>query len=93
MIIFIICLCLFIATIILCLIGIFTDCDVKSFTILLISLIVSGILLILGSAGFVKQNVKAIEYPASKYDFKIKVVEFEEHRDTILVVTPKEKIK
>jgi hypothetical protein len=35
----------------------------------------------------------AIEYPASEYDFKIKVVEFEEHRDTILVVIPKDKIK
>lgn len=37
-----------------------------------------------------KQNK---EYPASEYNFKIKVVEFEEQRDTILVVTPKEKIK
>lgn len=30
------------------------------------------------------------EYPVSKYTFKIKVVEFEEQRDTILVVIPKE---
>ena len=29
------------------------------------------------------------EYPASEYYFKIKVVEFEEQRDTILVVIPK----
>ena len=31
------------------------------------------------------------EYPVSEYTFKIKVVEFEEQRDTILVVIPKEK--
>ena len=31
------------------------------------------------------------EYPASEYTFKIKVVEFNEQRDTILVVIPKEK--
>ena len=31
------------------------------------------------------------EYPASEYIFKIKVVEFNEQRDTILVVIPKEK--
>ena len=42
------------------------------------------------SAGLVISDAKQIEYPSSEYDFKIKVVEFEEHRDTILVVTPKE---
>lgn len=31
------------------------------------------------------------EYPASEYTFKIKVIEFEEQRDTILVVIPKGK--
>ena len=31
------------------------------------------------------------EYPASEYTFKIKVVEFEQQKDTILVVIPKEK--
>ena len=31
------------------------------------------------------------EYPASEYTFKIKVIEFEEQKDTILVVIPKEK--
>lgn len=33
------------------------------------------------------------EYQASEYTFKIKVVEFEEQRDTILVVIPKEEKK
>lgn len=31
------------------------------------------------------------EYPVSEYTFKIKIVEFEEQRDTILIVIPKEK--
>ena len=89
---FIICLCSFIVSIILCLTGILTDCNNKTAFTLFVLLIVSGISMVV-SAGFVKQDVKAIEYPASEYTFKIKVVEFEEHRDTILVVTPKEKIK
>lgn len=38
----------------------------------------------------VKQNSPK-EYPASEYTFKIKVVEFEEQRDTILVIIPKDK--
>ena len=38
----------------------------------------------------IKQNSPK-EYPASDYTFKIKVVEFKEQRDTILVVIPKEK--
>lgn len=38
----------------------------------------------------IKQNSPK-EYSASEYTFKIKVVKFEEQRDTILVVIPKEK--
>lgn len=88
----IISICLFVATIILCVIGIFVDCDAKTFSFLIILLVASGLWMIT-SAGFVKKDIKPIEYPASKYDFKIKVVEFEEHRDTILIVIPKEKSK
>lgn len=50
---------------------------------------IATITLILCNAGVIKHGPK--EYPASEYTFKIKVVEFEEQRDTILVVIPKEK--
>ena len=66
------------------------DWDDSVFIASTIVLIVSGLGMII-SAGFVKPDIKPIEYPASEYNFKIKVVEFEEQRDTILVVTPKEK--
>lgn len=83
--------CLFVINLGLLLLYSFTDWDddkplVVSFTLLIVSvvcMILSAVLL----------TRKAIEYPVSEYDFKIKVVEFEEHRDTILVVTPKDKIK
>ena len=57
-----------------------------------ILLLVSGLGMII-CVGFSKPDIKPIEYPASEYDFKIKVVEFEEQKDTILVVIPKEKNK
>lgn len=60
------------------------------FTASIILLLLSGIGLMI-SAVYSKPDVKPIEYPASEYTFKIKVVEFEEQRDTILVVIPKEK--
>ena len=61
------------------------------FTTLCILLFVSGIGAVV-SAAFVERDVKPREYPASEYYFKIKVVGFEEYRDTILVVIPKEHI-
>jgi len=64
--------------------------DTKTFVAIIILHIVSGVCMV---SSAVLLTRKAIEYPASEYDFKIKVVEFEEHRDTILVVTPKDKIK
>ena len=71
-----------------------TLCDLKDWIFItgVITMVVSCIVmitLILCNAGIIKKGPK--EYPASEYTFKIKVVEFEEQRDTILVVIPKEK--
>lgn len=87
---FIIFTSLFVITLVLLLLCTFMDWDDSVFIASTIVLIVSGLGMII-SAGFVKPDIKPIEYPASEYNFKIKVVEFEEQRDTILVVTPKEK--
>lgn len=71
-----------------------TLCDWKEWifvagtTTTIVSCIVT-IVLALCYNSVIKQSPK--EYPASEYTFKIKVVEFEEQRDTILVVIPKEK--
>ena len=84
---------LFVISLILLVLYSLTDWnDEKTLITIIISLIVSMAGMI-SSAASLMQDIKAIEYPASEYDFKIKVVEFEEHRDTILVVTPKDKIK
>lgn len=58
-------------------------------TITMIASFAAMILLAVFHTGEIKKVPK--EYPASEYTFKIKVVEFEEQRDTILVVIPKEK--
>ena len=92
MILFIICTSVFILSLIIVFACMFADLDEIMFIISIISLALSGIGMIVFATSN-KQDIKAIEYPASKYDFKTKVVEFKEHRDTILVVTPKEKIK
>lgn len=85
--------CLFVISIVLLVLYSFKDwTDEKTLIVIIISSVVSAACMIL-SAATLRQDIKAIEYPASEYDFKIKVVEFEEHRDTILVVTPKDKIK
>ncbi len=92
MILFIIFICLFGVSAVLTFLCIEMDWGNSTLTASIILLIVSVLGTII-SAGFVNLCTKPIEYPASEYDFKIKVVEFEEHRDTILVVIPKEKIK
>lgn len=85
--------CIFVISIVLLVLYSFKDwTDEKTLIVIIISLIVSAACMIL-SAATIRHDIKAIEYPASEYDFKIKVIEFEEHRDTILVVTPKDKIK
>ena len=86
---FIISICLFIVNLVLLIICILADWNVWIFVALDVLILVSGLGFIL-SAIYIKQDVKTIEYPASEYDFKIKVVEFEEQKDTILVVIPKE---
>ena len=83
--------CLFVISLILLIICTLADWHDWMFTTLCILLFVSGIGTVI-SAVFVERDVKSREYPTSDYDFKIKVVEFEEHRDTILVVIPKERI-
>lgn len=89
---FIIFTSLFVISMVLLLLCTIVNCDASMFIGSLIVLIVSGIGMAICSE-FDSKKVKPIEYPVSEYDFKIKVVEFEEHRDTILVVTPKDKIK
>ena len=85
--------CIFVISLVLFFLYSLTDWDnEKTLIAIIISLIVSTAGMI-SSAASLMQDIKVIEYPASEYDFKIKVVEFEEHRDTILVVTPKDKIK
>lgn len=84
---------LFVISLILLFLYSLTDWDdTKTFVAIIVLHIVSGVCM-LASAASLRQEIKAIEYPVSEYDFKIKVIEFEEHRDTILVVTPKDKIK
>lgn len=61
-----------------------------SLSLTFITLLMVGMVGMIISAGVVISDAKQTEYPLSEYDCKIKVVEFEEHRDTILVVTPKE---
>lgn len=92
MILLIISISLFATGLIIAIICCFMDWYEGLFTASIILLLLSGIGLIV-SAACSKPDVKAKEYPASEYTFKIKVVEFEEQRDTILVVIPKEKIK
>jgi len=90
MILFIIFSCLFIISLILvflCLIEDWYDSALDTFTIVLI---ISSLGMIV-SAAFINPGIKSIKYPVSEYDFKIKVIEVEEQRDTILVVIPKEK--
>ena len=85
--------CLFVISLVLFIILISKDgTNEKALRAIVILCVVSAACMIL-SAATLKQDIKAIAYPASEYDFKIKVVEFEEHRDTILVVIPKDKIK
>ncbi len=81
---------LFITGLILAAICCYMDWNEGVFTTSIILLLLSGIGLMV-SAAYSKPDIKPIEYPASEYTFKIKVVEFEEQRDTVLVVTPKEK--
>ena len=87
---FIIFNCLFIISLGLLFSCFFADWNDWVFVALCILIIVSGLGMIF-SAALVKPDIKAIEYPASEYTFKIKVVELEEQKDTILVVIPKEK--
>ena len=87
---FIIFICLFVSSLALLLICFHEDWSDGMFIASIVLFVASGLGMII-SAGFVKPDIKPIEYPASEYDFKIKVVGFEEQRDTILVVTPKEK--
>lgn len=84
--------CLFVASLILIFLCLSTDWNDWIFQASNILLLVSGLGMII-CAGFGKPDIKPIEYPASEYDFKIKVVEFEEQKDTILVVIQKEKNK
>lgn len=85
--------CLFVISIVLLVLYSFKDwTDEKALIAIIILCVVSAACMI-SSAASLRQDIKTIEYPASEYDFKIKVVEFEEHKDTILVVTPKDKIK
>ena len=90
MILFIISTCLLVISLVLLLLGINKDWNDLAFVFIISLLMVSGLGMMI-SAGLDNPSTKVIEYPTSEYDFKIKVVEFEEHRDTILVVTPKEK--
>ena len=55
----------------------------------IISFVVVMCLVIINDRKNIQKQTK--EYPASEYTFKIKVVEFEQQKDTILVVIPKEK--
>lgn len=83
--------CIFVISLMLLLLYSLTDWgNEKTLIAIIISLLVSAGCMVSSAVPLIQ---KAIEYPASEYDFKIKVVEFEEHRDTILVVTPKDKIK
>ena len=90
MILLIICISLFAISLIIAITCCFMDWHEGLFTASIILLLLSGIGLVV-SAVYSKPDIKPIEYPASEYTFKIKVVEFEEQRDTILVVTPKDK--
>lgn len=83
--------CIFVISLVLFLLYSLTDWgNEKTLIAIIISLLVSAGCMLSSAVPLIR---KAIEYPVSEYDFKIKVVEFEEHRDTILVVTPKDKIK
>lgn len=86
---FIISICLFVVSVVLLIICILADWNAWVFIALTILLLVSGLGFVL-SPIYIKPDIKSIEYPASEYDFKIKVVEFEQQKDTILVVIPKE---
>ena len=66
----------------------FLDLEEWIFDAAVLMIIVSFFVMVLLALYDRKQPSK--EYPASEYTFKIKVVEFEEQRDTILVVIPKE---
>ena len=90
MVLFIISTCLLVISLVLLLLGINKDWNDLTF-VFIISLIMASGLGMMISAGLDNSSTKVIEYPTSEYDFKIKVVEFEEHRDTILVVIPKER--
>jgi len=92
MILFIIFVCLFFISSVLLILSFAMNWNYSAFLdfIILFCFIASGSGTII-SAALIKPDIKAIEYPASEYNFKIKVVEFEENRDTILVVIPKEK--
>ena len=90
MILFIISICLLVISLVLLLLGINKDWNDLAF-VFIISLIMASGLGMMISAGLDNPSTKVIEYPTSEYDFKIKVVEFEEHRDTILVVIQKER--
>ena len=90
MILFIISTCLLVISLVLLLLGINKDWNDLAF-VFIISLIMASGLGMMISAGLDNSSTKVIEYSASEYDFKIKVVEFEEHRDTILVVIQKER--
>lgn len=92
MILFTTCISVFVTCLAIIITCYFIDCREEVFVISMILLMASGIGMV-ASSGSIKPDIKAIEYPASEYNFKIKIVELEEQRDTILVVTPKEKIK
>ena len=51
-----------------------------------ILLIVSSAIAILSANTTICKKSEIQEYPLSEYDFKFKIVEFEEQKDTILVV-------
>lgn len=89
MILFIIFGCFIMLDTLLLILSICIDWNNWVFGILCALLVISGFGMII-CAAFINPGAKAIEYPSSEYTFKIKVVEFEEHRDTILVVIPKE---
>lgn len=86
---FIIISCLFVIDLVLLFLCSYNDWGSGWFDAILSLLIVFWLGMII-SAGFVSKKVKPVEYPVSEYDFMIKIVEFEEQRDTILVVIPKE---
>lgn len=55
--------------------------------------IIVGISTILMAVGINDNKRKPIEYPSDKYRLELKVIEYQEARDTIYVLIPKEEKK